>query len=360
VALIFGADITHSQDATAKVSAIANLALVCGALHGDCGGLFPLDEKGNMQGLLDMGVAPELLPGGQAYASARGKFEAAWGVTLPSGGRDALAILEGIETGKIRVLYLAATNPLVTFPDSGRWRKALQKVECLIVQDILPSELTRLAHIVLPGVSFAEKAGSVTSLDQRVNLLNPAIPAVGSAKSDLQIFAEIYQQLLPGMSLATAASIMEEMRQVSGLYGEVCFAGGRAVRSCLKAPFRPEGRSMTCATPVATAPLAAGLHLLSGKILFHFGTTSTHAEGNLAVAPGGYIEMHPADAKACGVAAGGRIKLTTAVGSTEGPVRISDTLPPGLLFAPYHFADINVQQIMPAGSNLVAVAVAKA
>jgi formate dehydrogenase alpha subunit len=199
----------------------------------------------------------------------------------------------------------------------------------------------------------------MTSLDQRINLLTPAIVPVGSAKSDLQIFADLYQRLVPGAAAADTASVMEEMRQLSGLYGAVCFSGSNVVRGCLKAPFRPEGRTMICSTPAATAPLAAGLHLLSGKILHHFGTTSTHAEGNLAVSPAGYIEMHPVDAKACGVAAGGRVKLTTTVGSAEGPVRISDTLPQGLLFAPYHFADVNVQQLMPAGSNLVAVSVIK-
>jgi formate dehydrogenase alpha subunit len=270
-----------------------------------------------------------------------------------------MAILEGIEQGKIRFLYVAASNPLVSFPESNRWRKALAKVECLVVQDILASELTDLAHVVLPGATFAEKGGSVTSLDQRVNPLTPAIKPVGGARTDLQILTDLYRRLAPGSVAADADVLLEEARQLGGLYGAICFNSDRGLSSCVKEPFRPADRSMTC--QVATASAApAGTMLLAGKVLHHFGTTTTYADGALAVSPAGFVELSGADAKACGVAAGDKIKVTAGSASIVAPVRISDDLPQGLLFAPYHFADLNVQQLVPAGSNLVAVTLAKA
>lgn len=358
VALIFGSDVSKSEEAETKIAALANLALVTGALHGDIGGLFPVDEKGNTQGLLDMGVCPEFLPGYQDYRQARPAFEAAWNVRLPQGGRDALGILEGIEKGEIKTLYLAATNPLVSFADSGRWRRALEKVEFLVVQDILASELTDLAHVVLPGAAFAEKTGTVTSLDHRIGRLDRALSPPGAARVDGDIFAALFCRLVPAGTVSEPAAVQEEIRQLTKLYSDVCTTDASGTRSCLKEPFQPENRSMTY-TPVTDTPPADGLQLLTGKILFHFGTTSTCAEANLAVAAAGYIEMHPEDAAACGVIDGGTVRITSTTGSARGPVRFSATVPRGLLFAPYHFADINIQKVVPAGCNRTAVQVGK-
>jgi formate dehydrogenase alpha subunit len=359
VAIVFGGDVTRSEGAEAKVAALANLALVSGALHGDLGGLFPVDEKGNTLGLLDMGVAPELLPGGQDYRSAREKFAAAWGVQLPEGGRDAQAILEGIEQGSIKLLYLAATNPLVSFPDAGRWRRALAKVEFLVVQDIQESGLTAMAHAVLPGVSFAEKSGTFTALDGRIGCVNRAIAPLGEARPDSEIFADLFVRLRPGADRPQARAVLDELRRLTPLFTEVCTADATGCRTCLREPYRPAEKGLAY-TPVEGTAGSGGLQLLTGKILFHFGTTSTFAPANLEVAPAGYIALNPADADACGVKEGDRIKVTSATGTAQAPARITDSVPPGLLFAPYHFADVAIQQVIPGGANLVAVQIAKA
>ncbi|HEY7744788.1 MAG TPA: molybdopterin-dependent oxidoreductase, partial [Desulfuromonadales bacterium] len=358
VALVFGGDVIKSEGAEAKIAALANLALVTGALHGDIGGLFPVDEKGNMQGLLDMGVCPELLPGYQDYRTGRQKFEAAWNVRLPEGGRDAQGILAGIEKGEIKTLYLAATNPLVSFPDSGRWRRALEKVEFLVVQDILASELTGLAHVVLPGVSFAEKKGTVTSLDHRIGCLGRALSPLAEARADGEILAALYARLVPSGTVSEPAAVLDEVRQLTPLYSEVCSTDGSGCRSCLKEPFRPKERSMTY-TPVEPEAVTEGLQLLTGKILFHFGTTSTFADGNLEVAPAGYIEIHPEDAAPSGITEGSTVRITSTTGSARGPVKLSENVPKGLLFAPYHFADLNIQQVIPAGQNRTLIQVGK-
>jgi len=360
VSIVFGEDVIKSDQAERKIAAIVNLALVTGALHGDIGGLFPVNEKGNMQSLLDMGVYPESLPGYQEYTSAKSKFEKAWQVKLPEGGRDALGILEGIEKGEIRFLYLAATNPLVSFPESGRWRKALGKVEFLVVQDILSSDLTEMADVVLPGTSFAEKTGSVTSLDHRVSCLGKALAPVGEAREDREILADLYARVSGNAPQSlNAEALLNEVKELTSLYGEICFTGQGGCRPCLKEPYAPEDKSLTY-VPVEGSPAEDVLQLLSGKILYHFGTTSTFAEGCLEVAPSGYIEIHPDDAEAFGVKQGGRIKVTSSTGSAQGPVLISNNVPKGLLFAPYHFSDLNIQQVIPQGRNRAQVEVSKA
>ncbi|MBE0596033.1 MAG: molybdopterin-dependent oxidoreductase [Desulfuromonadales bacterium] len=358
VAVVFGPDITRSENAEAKIQAIANLALVTGALNGDLGGLFPVDEKGNMQGLLDMGVCPELLPGHQDYQSARSQFQNAWGVDLPTGGRDALGILEGIEKGEIKVLYLVATNPLVSFPDSGRWRKALAKVEYLIVQDILSSELTDLAHVVLPGTSSAEKSGSYTSLDHRVSCLRPAVSPRGESREDWSIFADLFQQLLPKARTFDVEGVLAEMKSLVPLYTAVCFETSGRCRPCQKELYQPVEKELLY-SPVNGSTAAEGPQLLTGKILYHFGTTSTFADANLEVAPAGYIEMNPADAQTLGIKEGGTVRVTSVTGAAQGPVRLSTMIPSGLLFAPYHFRDLNIQQIIPSGRNRVPVQINK-
>ncbi|AJF05531.1 molybdopterin-dependent oxidoreductase [Geoalkalibacter subterraneus] len=362
VALVFGGDLTRSEGASDKVQALANLALVCGALQGDDGGVFPVDERGNTQGMLDMGVCPEFLPGFAEYQKEKSQFEKSWACELPASGRDAEKILEGIEKGEVKFLYLAACNPLVNFPESMRWRKALEKVEFLVVQDILPSEVTRLADVVLAGASFAEKQGSFTSLDHRVNCVRPALKPVGNARADWDIFADLYQRLVPRAAGEVGLQqVMEEIKIVAPLYREVPLDGKAGCAPCFKPLSAPKKQSLKFVrVDGSKAGAAKGMQLLSGKILFHFGTTSTFSESPLEVAPEGYIEVNPKDAQKLGVSDGGALRVKSTVGAAQGKVRISDNVPEGLLFAPYHFSDLNINQVLPSATNSTAVEVSKA
>jgi len=360
VAVVFGADLTKAAQAEEAVGAVANLALLTGALFADAGGLFPIDEKGNMQGLLEMGVCPESFPGYQDYTANRATFEKLWKVTLPEAGRDALAILEGIEQGGVRFLYLAATNPLVNFPMAERWRKALDKVEFLVVQDILASELTALADVVLPGCSAFEKTGSVTALDNRVSCLGKGIDPVGAAREDWEILAELSQRLTGESLCLDNSALQEEIRAMLPMYGGVCFAGDGHGQLCLKAPFQLQAGAAQFTPLNAVAGADAGLQLLSGKLLSHFGSTTTFAPSPLELAASGYVEMHGDDARALGVEDGARLRVSSSVGEIMAPVRISASVQPGLLFAPYHFADMVVQGLMPGVQNRVEVKVSRA
>jgi len=359
VSIIFGAEITKSARGYEKAVAISDLAILCGALRGsDAGGLFPLDEKGNMQGMLDMGICPEYLPGYQPYAESRERFGKAWQTKLPMAGLDALGILEGIETGKVKFLYLAATNPL-TFPNANRWRKALEKVDFLVVQDILPTEVTKLAKVVLPGSSWAEKGGSVTSLDHRVRSLEKAISSPGEAREDWEILAGLFARIQKQSVHLSRSEILSEVSSLSSLYGDICFAGNERNRPCLKQPYRPALKSFHYQTP-KVEEVETGLQLVSGKSIFHFGTTTTWSAAPLEVETQGVVCISPADAAVAGIVDGGRVKLTSRNGTTSGPAKIDKDLPDGLIFAPYHFAELDIQGLLDDGCNRIGVQLAKA
>lgn len=357
VAVIFGADITGGAHAREATQALANLALVCGALHGDIGGLFPLDEKGNIQGTIDMGVAPGLLPGQLDYSAGQARIAKLWGCpSLPDNGLGAEEILEGIEAGRIKLLYLAGTNPLISYPESQRWRLALEKLEYLVVQDIQASELTEMADLLLPAAVSAEKAGSVTAIDGRVSYLVPALAPFAESRPDLDIFSALLKGC--GGQVADLADLQNEIKQVSGLYEDICFTpGGRKV--CFKQPWVPADKQFVLEIPEVPAA-EQQLTLLSGKILYRFGTTTNSSVALAQVVSAGYIEMNPADAAEFGFKDGGRISLVSEHGQTVGPLRLTDKVPRNLLFAPYHFADVNVRKLIPRGQNSVAVKISKA
>ena len=158
--------------------AAANLALVTGRVGKESCGVHLFGEKANSQGAIDMGLAPDLLPGFNSMAdeAERAKFEAAWEAPLPQGtGLNASQIIAKADSGEIRGLYIVGENPLETYPDRARVEKALSKLEFLVVQDLFSTSTAKMAHAILPVASFAEKVGTYTSADRLVQRLRPAL-----------------------------------------------------------------------------------------------------------------------------------------------------------------------------------------
>jgi formate dehydrogenase alpha subunit len=322
VAIVLGGDVYRESQFAGTLGAVLNLALVSGALQGAAGGLYPIGAGANSQGLLKMGVASDLLPGGQR---------------APSKGRDLQEILVAIEAGEIRTLFVAGANPLA-FPESERWKKALTQLESLIVQDCLSSELTDMASIVLPGVTFVEKCGSVTSSAQRISPLAAAIAPCGSSRPDVQILGELLARIAP-KALLSPSQLSAEVDRCSALPA-------------------PAGTLRAAAMPLAE-PLSSPV-LLAGKDLYYAAATNSASAASHEVVPGGYISLNPADAAGLGVKAGEKVKVTSSLGALEGPAQLLATVPAGVCFVPYNCADVNVQAILPFGSNAETVAISKA
>ena len=319
VAVIFGADLLRSEQPADKVAALVNLAAVAGALGKESGGLFPIHDKANIQGLLDMGVAPT------------------------EEGRDLWQIVDGIEKGEIKALYVMGSDPLTSFPDNGRIRRALEKLELLIVQDIVATATSGLAHVVFPSAAAAEKNGSFTTPDNRVQGLAKAVTAPGDAREDWDILAEVANRMNGAGRPFSAAAVAEEIRANLPAFG----GANAAVTSVKAAPVVP------------AACQQAPFTLLAGPIGFHNGTATTWSRNNMEVSPAGYLEISADDAAKLGLVDGGTVKVSSPAGTVSGQVKVSDRLQPGLLFAPNHFRTLNVNALLTGSANLVAVKVEK-
>ncbi|GFE56188.1 molybdopterin-dependent oxidoreductase [Geobacter sp. AOG1] len=344
VAIVFGADVIRGAACSDAVRAIADLALVLGAPAGERGGIFPVEQKNNIQGMLDMGVSPDFLPGYKPAAAP---------------GKDLWQIVSGIEQGSIKALYLLGCNPLVSFPENTRIRAALAKLDLLIVQDIQGSDLTSMAHVVFPGAAAAEKSGSFTTPDNRVQCLNRAVTPPGEAREDWDILAEVYSRLTGKPHARNVAEVTAEMKDVTGIYAGSCqMRDGRCsglVKTMPPAPSAYDFGSLQSIPAVGKQPFT----LVVGAIGFHNGTMSTASENNLTVSAEGYIEIAAGDADRIGIADGAKVKVSSPVGSMSGPAKVSSRLQSGILFAPHHFTDLNANALLPTGTNFVGVTVEK-
>ena len=225
-ALLYAMGITQHAHGTENVMATANLAMLTGNIGKPGTGVNPLRSQNNVQGACDMGGLPNVFPGYQAVTDSdiRQKFEKAWGVSdLPPGAGLTLPdMFEGIESGKIKAVYMVGENSAVSEPDLNNLREMLKKLEFLVVQDIFPTETTPYAHVVLPAASFAEKEGTFTNTERRVQWLNQIVPPPGEAKPDWWITSQIARKMGGrGFEYRSPGEILSEINEVTPSYAGI-------------------------------------------------------------------------------------------------------------------------------------------
>lgn len=355
----------------------ANLALLTGQIGREGTGIFLLGEKSNSQGALDMGLVPGLLPGyaGLADPEERRRFAAAWGLPLPERpGLGAPGILQKAREGRIKGLYLVGENPLVTYPDSAGTKAALEALEFLVVQDLFLTETAALAHVVLPAASFAEKEGTFTNAERRVQLVRPALHPPGQARPDLWIFQELAKVLGARLGGETAGSAMEEIRRLVPPYGGMEYglleAGGRQW-PCPTADHPGSPALYTDGFPAGKARLAAAeaaeafedrefpFVLITGSTKFHSGSLSRKSPGLLRLEGESCVEIHPADARRLGVAGGQKVTLESSQGKVTLQAVVSERSAPGLLFARGSFDPAGAGGLAGWGRGMTRVRVEK-
>jgi formate dehydrogenase alpha subunit len=365
VAVIYGAEIMRSADAINAVTGAVNLALLTGAAGTGGAGVYPLDEKNNTQGMLDMGVSPEYLPGYHSYEHAAARFSADWKAAVPgTAGKDLFQIVEGIEKGEIKALYVMGSDPLHFMPDRNRVLKALQKLELLVVQDLFLTETARLAHIVLPAASGAEKSGSFTTVDNRVQCFPRAVAPLGDARTDGEILAKLHELVSPvkNITATSAEELHNEIARLSGLYSEQCDHEGcrmGRVKNRLAFSDKPATFAPVAPAPPARRDAAHPLSLIIGPVLRHNGSFSTWSDNNMAVSGEAYVEIATADAHKAGIVAGNVVKLSATLGSIILTARVTDNIQEGTLFAPAHFREAQVNLLTQGAGGTVGVKLEK-
>src|SRR5437660_13523 len=342
--------VTRQVEGYASVLNLVDLAWVTGKLTRPGCGVSALPEEANEQGAVDMGVAPELLPGQALYGDeeARGKFATAWRCSLPPPDPSAtlMEILKRCRDGGIKALYLVGENPLATLPASTGVREALEKVELLVCQDPFLTETGRLAHVVLPATTFAEKDGTFTNLEGKVNRVRPALEPYEEARPDWEIFAALGTGLGYPMEYEAAQDVQREiMKLLPGYYN---LGEARPVIATPEGYLR-NGFAHTVAVRYAAGSEADGARpfaLTIGQVLYHSGKLSTRASGLVQLYPSkGRLQMNPEDLAQLQIGPQDVVRVTSAGASVELRTEANPDLARGTCFFPEHFNEPPIKDL---------------
>jgi formate dehydrogenase major subunit len=361
--LLWGMGITQHLTGVDGALGLANLALLTGHVGRPGTGWMPLRGQANVQGASDMQGHHNALPGYQSITDpvARAKFEKAWGVTLPDNPYKSILEMEAAAaSGEIRAMYIMGDNALRASPDTATVEKGLRNLEFLVVQDIFMSETAKLADVVLPAAAFAEKEGTFTNTERRIQRLNKAAEPPGEARPDWQIVCDISTAMGYPMSYPNAAAIMEEIASlvpsytgvrherldVGGLQWPVPDTSHPGTRFLYAERFpTDDGRAsftvLTQQPAVEQRTAEFPFTVDTGRILEHYdtGTMTRRSEGLFHMRPRAEVEINPVDASRSNLKSGDWARVTTRTGSVEAPVRINEAIQEGMLFYPFHFAE---------------------
>jgi len=357
--IVYSMGITQHTTGTDNVLALANLAMLTGSVGRESTGVNPLRGQNNVQGACDLAALPDVLPGYQKVGDAelRGKFEKAWGVPLPA--RPGLTVVEMVhaaEEGKVRAMVIMGENPALSDPNANRARKAMQTLDLLVVQDLFLTETAEYADVVLPGVCFAEKDGTFTNTERRIQRVRRAVLPPAEARQDWEILCEVATRLGHPMSYGGPAEVMDEIARLTPIYGGVSY--DRLKQGTLQWPCRTpddpgtpylhkgrfsRGLGKFHATPFREpAELPDQRYPLifsTGRLLFQFhtGTLSRRSDGLEELAPPGNIEIHPADAASMRIRHGEPVRVASRRGEIRARAFLTPRVRKGMVFMPFHY-----------------------
>jgi formate dehydrogenase alpha subunit len=376
--IVYSMGITQHSHGTDNVIATANLAMLTGNMGKPSSGVNPLRGQNNVQGACDMGALPNVYPGYQAVSDAaiREKFETAWGCSLPpslkekfgiawscslpaSPGLTLVEMINAAHRKEIKALYLVGENPALSDPDVQHVLEALARLDFFVVQDIFLSETARLAHVVLPATSFAEKDGTFTNTERRVQRVRKVVEPPGDSRPDWWIICQVAQRLgAKGFDYDHPSDIMEEIRKLTPSYGGISYErleqGGLQwpcpvddhpgtpilhINTCVrgKGRFIPLKYIPPGEMPSADYPLV----LTTGRSLYHYhtGTMTRRVSGLNVMEPEGAVEINPQDASRLNIAHGDKVRVTSRRGEVITKAKVTETLRPGVVFMTFHFAE---------------------
>jgi formate dehydrogenase alpha subunit len=365
--IVYGNGITQHVNGVDSVMALANIAMLTGNIERRGGGIFALQRENNAQGACDMGSLPDFLPGYQSLddARARSDFEKRWGSSLPGdAGLSALEMIEQAEAGKLKGMLIVGENPASSFPHPSLVGKALASLDFLVVADMFLTGTARLADVVLPSASFAEKEGTVTNFEGRTQPVRKAIEPIGECLPDWKIILQLSKEMGQPMPYSSPQEVRNEIEELLPFYQRPASADlekedvdwaelesdSVRTRRLYKGPFPSGFGRLSPAEYTPPAELSGNgypLTLLSGSVLPHFGsgTRSLRAWRLKEFSPHSWLEVGQGDAKHLGLGDGDPVRVVSPAGELDTTIRVTGSLPSGLLFMPISFPDSPVNEL---------------
>ncbi len=368
-AIYWGMGISQSTHGTDNALSLVNLALLTGHIGRPGTGLNPLRGQNNVQGCSDSGGLPNVYTAYQRVddPAVRAQFEQTWRTALsPDPGLTVTEMMDAALTGAIRAMVVLGEDPLMSEPNIDHARHALEALDFMVCIDILPNRTTDYAHVILPAASFAEKDGTFTNSDRRVQRVRRALPLAGQSRLDWQIICDLARRMETELGIETSAgfdysdaeAIWEEMRRVTpDFYGITyerlereggvhwpCPALDHPGTPYLFAEDFPRGKGKFWALDYGTESELPDdeypYHLTTGRVLFHWhGGALTRRSKLDDIFPEPVLEIHPDDAQALDIATGDWIEATSRRGRIVCRALVTGRSPAGTVFLPFHFAE---------------------
>ena len=374
--IVYSMGITQHTTGTDNVLSLGNLAMLTGNVGKPGAGVNPLRGQNNVQGACDLGSLPNVYPGYQKVddPEIHDKFQAAWGAELSD--RPGLTVVEIINAaydGDVKAVYLMGENPMLSDPDVNHAEQALKKLDFLVVQDIFLTETAELADVVLPAAAFAEKDGTFTNTERRVQRVRKAVDAPGESRVDWDILCDVSRRMGYEMSYDSAAEIQDEIASVTPIYGGITY--DRLDRGSLQWPCRDRddpgtpylhkgrfSRGLGKFHPVEFLPAKElpdeefPFVLATGRILqhFHTGTMTRRSEVLDDLVPVGVVEVHPDDALRLGVAEGQPLHVSSRRGEIEIAAHLTPRVAPGSVFLAFHYREAPANRLTIAALDPIA------
>jgi formate dehydrogenase major subunit/formate dehydrogenase alpha subunit len=388
-AVLWAMGITQHIVGVRNVMDLANFQMLLGNMGKPGGGVNPLRGQNNVQGACDMGGLPNVYPAYQPVTSeeAREKFQKAWGATTEAKvGLTVTEMMPGILEGKVKSMYILGEDPVMSDPDTKHIRHCLEELDFLVLQEIFPSETAAYADVLLPGSSFAEKTGTFTNTERRVQMVRQAIEPLGESKPDWWILSKLAKKLMvriservqkdaphAGWEYQDTAEIMSEINAVTPSYGGITHArleaGERLQWPCPTADHpgtpilhtkqftRGKGKFMAIDhVPPAERPDDDYPMIMStGRVLYHWhgGQMTRRAAGIMQVYGEALVELNPDDADKLGVNGRNILRITSRRGSIEAKAWVTDRVPPGMVYANFHFPEASANELTHASLDPV-------
>ncbi len=365
--IIYAMGITQHITGTDNVKSTANLSMLCGNVGIEGGGVNPLRGQNNVQGACDMGGLPNVYPAYQQVANddVRKKFETIWNAQLSAKpGLTLMEMMTAAGKGDIKAMYIMGENPLLSDPDLQHVKKELKKLDLMIAQDLFLTETAQLADVVLPVAAFAEKEGTFTNTERRVQRVRKAIEAPGEAKTDWEVISAIASKMGYEMNYASAKEIFAEVAKVTPSYAGISYErlekGGiqwpcptpehQGTKFLHKDKFSRGLGLFTALEYIAPNELPDKDYpflLSTGRVLYHYhtGTMTTRSEGLSERCPESLVEINPVDADKLKIAEGQKVKVTSRRGAVEAKATITKKSAPGLIFMNFHFTEAAVNML---------------